>query len=56
MCEVHDIPNDIKTEIIRMIRSFIWENKHNQRSIEGLEVDYLSVGFRFGSIDKKYAH
>ena len=53
ICEIQDIPVNIKLEINRFILAFIWNGKHQQRSIKGLEADYCEGGFKLDNIDKK---
>ena len=51
--EVHDLPRNVLTELNYMVKNFIWEGKYSQRSLEGLEEDYLTGGLRLGNIEKK---
>ena len=34
-CEIHDIPNEIKNEINKMIQNFLWKGKYHQKVIGG---------------------
>ena len=53
VCEVSDIPTNIKTEINRLLSDFIWQGNYHQRSLDGLQRNYNSGGSRLACIDTK---
>ena len=53
ICELHNMPTFIKSEIKLMLSSFIWGVNFHQRSIQGLEADYNEGGLRLVNIDKR---
>ena len=53
ICEIQDMPANIKSEINQLISTFIWNGKFHQRSIKGLENDYCEGGLRLENIDAK---
>ena len=50
---VQDIPPNVKSEVSIMLNNLIWEGKYSQRTVEGLEEDYLNGGLRLGNIENK---